>query len=53
MNMRHLIIAGTLENYIRWTKSEACIKETADIPEGRLFAFLNGPDGKGYLVISE
>ena len=35
-----LILAGTLENFVCWAKSEACREEVTLMEEGRLFAYV-------------
>jgi len=38
----HLILAGTLEHFRKWAGSGACTGECAQVPTGRLFAYVNG-----------
>ena len=37
-----VILAGTLDLFQRWAKSEACREEVKLVAQGRLFAFVNG-----------
>jgi len=52
----HLILAGTLETFEVWAKSEACRKEVAGVPDGRLFAYIQHKEddegGSGGYIIA-
>ena len=37
-----IILAGTPENFSEWAKSKACREEVAEVPDGRLWAFVDG-----------
>mmetsp|Transcript_48892 Transcript_48892/g.148293 ORF Transcript_48892/g.148293 Transcript_48892/m.148293 type:complete len:310 (+) Transcript_48892:68-997(+) len=41
----HIILAGTLEHFRKWSQSKACRDECAKVDKGRLFAYV-----KGYLM---
>ena len=50
-----LIFAGTPENFQVWAKSEACLNEVKQIPNGRLFAYIEHTEDdeggrQGYIV---
>ena len=50
-----LILAKTTENFQRWASSKACLKEVKNIPNGRLFAYIEHTEEdeggrKGYIV---
>ena len=36
-----IILAGTPENFSEWAKSKACREEVAEVPDGRLWAFVD------------
>jgi len=51
----HLILAGSLENFKMWVKSKACVNAKANVPKGRLFAYIEHKEedereGSGYIV---
>ena len=37
-----IILAGTVEKFSAWAKSKACRDEVAGVPDGRLFALIDG-----------
>ena len=37
-----IILAGTVEKFSSWAKSKACRDEVAGVPDGRLFALIDG-----------
>ncbi|CAK9093591.1 Cortactin-binding protein 2 (CortBP2), partial [Durusdinium trenchii] len=37
-----LILAGTVDFFRLWAASEACRREVEDVPDGRLFAYIDG-----------
>ena len=37
-----IILAGTAEKFSEWAKSKACRDEVAGVPDGRLFALIDG-----------
>lgn len=50
-----LIMAITLENFRLWAGSEVCLKEISNIPDGRLFAYIehtaeDAGGSQGYIV---
>jgi hypothetical protein len=44
-----LILAGPLQNWCKWRRSECCTNEVKHVAEGRLFVYLL-VDGVGYIV---
>lgn len=53
----HLILAGTIDNFVRWAASMPCRKEVAGVRSGRLFAYIRHPNdpkfthpGRGFIV---
>jgi len=38
----HIILAGTLEHFRKWSQSKACKDECSKVVKGRLFAFVDG-----------
>ena len=44
-----IILAGTLENFAAWAKSQACLDEVQTVPDGRLFAYIEH-EGTHYIL---